>query len=242
MDFTVLSLNIRYSNPADGPNRWDLRKQRAGQFLRERMPELMAFQEVLPQQRADLERMLPEYRSYGVSRDGKGQDEQCCWFVKGDWWFEEARTFWLSESPHQVSTGWDAMLPRVCSLVRLRSSHGSFWAANVHLDHHGAVARRHGLELVLQHLPEGHPAVIVGDLNQSDLVAAIPGFRDWIDCQLEVGQKSLGTFHDFRGGIQGPRIDAILASPHWRLQDFRLLQDPQLSDHYPLWARLAAAR
>lgn len=238
MNFSVLSLNVRYANPSDGPNAWEFRAPKVGRFLRDQKVELLAFQEVLPQQRIDLERMLPEYRSYGVSRDGRGQDEQCCWFVSGDWWFEEARTYWLSETPQQASKGWDAMLPRVCSLVRLRSAQGSFWAANVHLDHHGAQARRQGLELVLRSLPQDQPAILVGDLNQSDLVATIPGFQDWADTQVLANQQSLGTFHDFQGGTQGPRIDAILASPHWKLMDFQLFQDPELSDHYPLRASL----
>lgn len=240
MQCSLITLNIRYANPNDGPNRWEQRQARVGQFLRDRQPDWIALQEVLPSQRRDLEQMLPDYRSYGISRCGQGRDEQCCWFIRDPWWFAEATTRWLSPTPDRVSVGWDAMLPRVASLVRLESPDGSVWAANLHLDHHGEGARRQGLELAASWLPADQPAVLVGDFNQPDLSQQVPALAHWTDLQKKLGQPERGTFHDFQGGWQGPRIDAILHSPHWRATEFQLVEDPQLSDHYPLWARLEA--
>lgn len=238
MNVSLITLNIRYDNPQDGMHAWSHRKSQVGQFLRQRQPDWIALQEVLPGQRRDLEAQLPDYRSYGISRDGQGQDEQCCWFVRDPWWFQEARTVWLSDTPDQVSRGWDAMLPRVASLAHLVGPEGSVWAANLHLDHHGPLARRRGLELAASLLPAEQPALLVGDFNQSDLLEQVPALAGWTDCQIQAGLQQLGTFHDFQGGQAGPRIDAILASPHWRQTGFQLILDHQLSDHYPLWAQL----
>lgn len=228
MQVKILSLNIRYENPRDGANIWARRKGMVQEFLRAQGADWLAFQEVLPGQRRDLEAMLTEYRSYGISRDGQGKDEQCCWFVRDPWWFEEAHTLWLSPTPDRPSVGWDAMLPRVVSLVKLASGEQRCWAANLHLDHHGPQARNQGLGQVAELMGTDLPAVLVGDFNQE------PQLAGWTDCQQQSAQAGLGTFHDFQGGTAGPRIDGILLSTHWRLQGFQLVEDARLSDHYPL--------
>ena len=233
MHARLITLNLRYDNPRDGVNIWARRRPLVEEFLRSQQADWIALQEVLPNQRRDLESMLPDYRSYGISRDGQGKDEQCCWFVRDPWWFEEARTLWLSETPEQPSRGWDAMLPRVVSLVRMAGPEGRCWAANLHLDHHGPMAREQGLLQVARILKGDEPAVLVGDFNQ------LPRLEGWTDCQVQSQQAHWGTFHDFQGGTEGPRIDAILLSPQWRLRQFELVQDSRLSDHYPLVAEVA---
>lgn len=233
MQARLMTLNLRYDNPRDGSHIWGRRKAPLEEFLRAQQADWLAFQEVLPGQRSDLQAMLPDYRSYGISRDGQGKDEQCCWFVRDPWWFEEARTFWLSETPDRPSLGWDAMLPRVVSLVRLANGRERCWAANIHLDHHGPEARRQGLLQVAALVGTREPAVLVGDFNQE------PELEGWLNCQQQSPQAGLGTFHDFRGGTEGPRIDGILLTPHWSLVSFQLLEDARLSDHYPLLAEVA---
>ncbi|MBS2034725.1 endonuclease/exonuclease/phosphatase family protein [bacterium] len=228
MQVKLITLNVRYDNPRDGANIWARRRSLIQDFLRSQEADWLAFQEVLPAQRKDLETMLPGYRSYGISRDGQGKDEQCCWFVREPWWFEEARTIWLSQTPDQPSQGWDAMLPRVVSLVKLASGQQRCWAANLHLDHHGPEARRQGLRQVVELLDLQLPGVVLGDFNQE------PGIAGWVDCQQQSSQANLGTFHDFQGGTSGPRIDGVLLSPHWTLQKFQMVEDARLSDHYPL--------
>jgi endonuclease/exonuclease/phosphatase family metal-dependent hydrolase len=240
MKLKVITFNIRYANQHDGDHRWELRRPRVLEWLREQNADLVALQEVLPVQRDELDAALPHYRSYGVSRDAERQSEQCAWLVRDPWWMEEADTFWLSPTPRQASVGWDAALPRVCSVLRLSGPEGNVWAANVHLDHEGVVARQRGLEMVIGAYPGDVPGVIVGDLNQQDLAQSVAALAQWKDAQLQAGQGDWGTFHGFEGGTLGDRIDAILYSPHWRLQRFHLGQDPALSDHYPLVAELEA--
>lgn len=233
MQVRLITLNIRYDNVRDGTNVWTRRKAPLQEFLQAQQADWLAFQEVLPGQRRDLEAMLPDYRSYGISRDGQGKDEQCCWFVRDPWWFEEARTVWLSDTAEKPSIGWDAMLPRVVSLVRMANGGERCWAANVHLDHHGPEARRLGLLQVARLIGSEEPGVLVGDFNQE------PRLEGWTDCQQQSPQAGLGTFHDFQGGTGGPRIDGILLTPHWRLERFQLVEDARLSDHYPLLAEVA---
>ena len=233
MQARLITLNIRYDNVRDGTNVWTRRKAPLQEFLQAQQADWLAFQEVLPGQRRDLEAMLPDYRSYGISRDGQGKDEQCCWFVRDPWWFEEARTVWLPDTAEKPSIGWDAMLPRVVSLVRMANGGERCWAANVHLDHHGPEARRLGLLQVARLIGSEEPGVLVGDFNQE------PRLEGWTDCQQQSPQAGLGTFHDFQGGTGGPRIDGILLTPHWRLERFQLVEDARLSDHYPLLAEVA---
>lgn len=240
MKLKVITFNIRYANQGDGDNRWELRRPRVLEWLKTQDADLVALQEVLPIQRDELDAGLAHYRSYGVSRDRERRSEQCAWLVRDPWWIEEADTFWLSPTPKEVSIGWDAALPRVCSVVRLAGPAGKLWAANVHLDHEGATARQRGLEMIAAQYPGDLPGLIVGDFNQRDLARSVPALKGWKDAQLEAGQEEWGTFHGFEGGTLGDRIDAVLYSPQWRLGHFELGLDPALSDHYPLIAQLEA--
>lgn len=236
----LVTLNLRYANPEDGEWRWEFRRAGVLDWLNGLRPDLIAFQEVLPEQRRDLDQGLPDYRSYGIGRDGGGRGEQCAWYVREPWFLEDADTFWLSPTPRQPGAAWGARLSRICSAVRLRAGERRLWAGNVHLDHESAEARRRGLELAANARPPELPGLIVGDFNEADLLSQVPALSGWTDAQVEAGQAERGTFHDFRGGLSGPRIDAILYSPEWVLESFQLVENPALSDHYPLLARLLA--
>ena len=223
---SLLDLNIRFDNPQDGPHRWEHRRDRLFDLIQRRQPDWIALQEVLPRQRRDLEQALPTYRSYGIPRDGQGKDESCLWMVRDPWWFLSATTWWLSQTPEKVSRGWDACLPRVASVVRLCNGNLNCQAVNVHLDHLGSQARAQGMALLQSRLGEG-PALLCGDFNQD-----IPQLPNW---STYPRRDARGTFHGFQGGSDGPQIDGILLSPHWKINEFEMLEDSSLSDHYPLW-------
>jgi endonuclease/exonuclease/phosphatase family metal-dependent hydrolase len=228
---SLLDLNVRFDNPQDGPHRWEHRRAHVFDLIAQRGPDWIALQEVLPGQRRDFEQALPAYRTYGVPRDGKGKDECCLWMVRDPWRIVSATTWWLSETPQQVSRGWDACLPRVASVVRLSDGTQMCQAVNVHLDHLGVQARAQGLSLIASRLGS-EAAVVCGDFNQD-----LPQWPQW----STYPQDSLGTFHGFQGGLEGPQIDGILLSAHWKMLEFERLSDASLSDHYPLWIKFQPA-
>ena len=106
----IATFNIRYDNPDDGPNRWDVRKYSVAALIRAQAWDIVGMQEVLHRQLADLLERLPAYRYVGVGReDGKTQgeyapilyDTTCVRML-------ESSTFWLSQHPDSAGfIGWD---------------------------------------------------------------------------------------------------------------------------------------
>ena len=71
-EITVISYNIRYDNPDDGVNRWDLRKEKVVNYLIESGSDMIGMQEVLYHQLHYLNEELKEFSYTGVGReDGK---------------------------------------------------------------------------------------------------------------------------------------------------------------------------
>ncbi len=167
----VVTYNIRYANPGDGPDFWPNRVDAVVSFLSEQ--DLAGLQEVTHPQLQDLRSRLTDFDSYGVGRDdGKQGGEHAPIFYRRDRLEEVKRgTFWLSESPEVVGVaGWDAALPRTCTWMILRDkrSGSTILAANTHFDHRGEEARRNSAKLIvsrLRQLAGDLPVILLGDFN-----------------------------------------------------------------------------
>ena len=63
----------------------------------------------------------------------------------------KSNTFWLSETPDQISMGWDAALERVCIYDRFfQNKNGKeLWIFNTHFDHIGDLAIVNAVKLIL---------------------------------------------------------------------------------------------
>ena len=73
---TVVTYNIRYDNQADGPDRWDLRKEALAGVVKDVRPALIGLQEGLAHQLTYLDAQWPGHARFGVGReDGDRQGE-----------------------------------------------------------------------------------------------------------------------------------------------------------------------
>ena len=98
-ELDVMSYNIRYASPNDGPNLWENRKGAMVETLSNINPDLLGLQEVLHTQLLELTNGLKEYSYIGVGReDGKTMGEYSPILYRKDT-FEvlDSGTFWLSE-------------------------------------------------------------------------------------------------------------------------------------------------
>ncbi|TKX74617.1 endonuclease/exonuclease/phosphatase family protein [Halorubrum sp. GN11_10-6_MGM] len=177
----VLSYNVRYANRGDHHDAWHDRRDGVGRLVGFHRPDVAAFQEPLPEQRDDLRERLPAYEFVGRGREAGGEGEGCPIAVRGDRWTVAASdTFWLSESPDEPSTGWDASYPRIATWARVRAREKELelLVVNTHFDHVSATARREAARLLRERVPEiagadgdgdGRtetlPVALVGDLN-----------------------------------------------------------------------------
>ena len=167
--------------------------------------------------------------------------------------------FWLSETPTIAgSKSWDAALTRICSWVRLRekSTGRELVFANTHFDHKGVVARQEASRVLSKQLSDvakGVPAILVGDLNITEdnpayAVLVRPktaGAIAWTDAYRTVHPTRApdeASFHGFKGGAAGSRIDFIFHTPHFAATASEIVRNSREgrfpSDHYAVTAIL----
>ena len=115
--------------------------------------DLIGVQEALNEQMNDLSILLPNHRSVGVGRnDGATKGEYCGIFYN----FNRLKvlqrnTIWLSETPAEPSSGWDASLNRIVTWAKFQDIYTGqiFFHFNTHFDHRGKIARQKSAELIL---------------------------------------------------------------------------------------------
>lgn len=255
---TVMCFNIRFDNPADGPDAWSERRGQVFDFLHERDPDLCGLQEVLIRQRDELVTALPTHDVVGVGRDDAA--------VLGEFvpiFFRRTRFdlldhghFWLSPTPDVPgSRGWDAAITRMATWVRLRDRAAGgreLFVLNTHFDHRGPESRLEAARLLRQWVEAraGAPVILLGDFNtasDSAPYATLVGGRDTAagatllhDPFVVLGSPvaQLGTFHAFDGQPRGGRIDWILHTVHFEATsatiDQRSVDGRYPSDHFPV--------
>ncbi|MWV65847.1 endonuclease/exonuclease/phosphatase [Halorubrum sp. JWXQ-INN 858] len=172
----AMSYNVRYDNRNDHHDAWYVRRDGVADLVRFHRPDVVGFQEPLAEQREDLGDRLPGYEFVGRGRRGDGEGEGCPVAVRTDRWdVVDDGTFWLSETPAEPSTAWDASYPRIATWARLTlrrdgtddasiggiddgpadddpadgaSTDTSLIVMNTHLDHVGVRARRESARLL----------------------------------------------------------------------------------------------
>jgi endonuclease/exonuclease/phosphatase family metal-dependent hydrolase len=220
-ELDVLSYNIRYASPNDGPNLWKNRKGDMIETLSNINPDLLGLQEVLHIQLLELTNGMKEYSYIGVGReDGKTKGEYSPILYRKDA-FEvlDSGTFWLSDTPSQISVGWDAALERICSYARFlhRQSGNEFWMFNTHFDHIGVLARANAARLILEKInalnTSSLPVVVTGDFNlepYEEPIKIMQSSLEDVQKELTSTEPNYGTFNGFDTQTSGERrIDYI---------------------------------
>ena len=100
-----MTFNIRFDNPADGEDRWELRKEELCNSIRKHDPDFLGIQEALPNQVEYMDTRLEKYSYFGFGRDGEGsRSESVPIFYKSDSYeLLASEVFWLSETPETPS-------------------------------------------------------------------------------------------------------------------------------------------
>lgn len=256
----LMTYNIRLDVASDGANAWVNRKDFLTSQISFYEPDIFGVQEAVPGQMADLRRMLPDYESFGIGREGGEKGEfSALFYLRSRFKRLDGSTFWLSETPDVVSKGWDASYLRVCTYALFydKQSKKRFWVFNTHLDNNGAQAREKGVELILNRIGElnrkGYPVVFMGDLNSEPESKLILDLRAKMsDTRLASETKPFGpegTFNGFKFDQPVERlIDYIFVSidkklavrKYGVLSDSKALRYP--SDHFPVFVTVEIGR
>lgn len=254
----VCTFNLRIDVAQDGEHRWPHRRDRVAEWVLNTRPDVVGFQEVYPNQRADLEQRLGAvYGSAGRHAlvDGSGCSDPV-FYRRDRFTLEESRTRWLSDQPDVPGSASYPDLaaddpisePRVFTWARLRESDGSGRVLNVinsHFDHKSRGGRAQAADQIVREVARlDGPAIFFGDLNSEE---NSPGVRllstEMLNCYRVAHPtgEAEATFHDWNvPGAPDAHIDYIFAPRTSRVKSCQVVLTPgaRLSDHFPLVAEI----
>ena len=250
-EIKVMSYNIRLSSgtiKADSIYHWKHRKQASLNLMHEENPTVFGLQEACPDQMDYMVENLPEYGYIGVGRDdGKRKGEfMSIFYKKEEVEFIDGGTFWLSQTPDEVSKGWDAQCFRTCTwaILKKKDTGKKFVYMNTHLDHMGKVAREESIKLIVERaekLTGGKlPVFITADFNSPTSNAIFKPMQEaMLDARVEAPvTDDRGTLNCWGTTPPGVVIDHVFYRGA-EAQKFEVLRDkdygaPYVSDHYPV--------
>lgn len=253
-ELSVMSYNIKLDYPKEGENSWINRKPFFINQIKFHSPDVFGVQEAMPNQMKDMDSLLPQYSFVGVGRDdGKDEGEYSAIFYnKEKLKVLKSSTFWLSETPDEVSMGWDAVCNRVCTyaLFENKTTGIKFWMFNTHFDHVGVEARNNSATLIIQKIKdinnESLPVILSGDFNMEDTHESIQFIEQHLQDSKAIAKLVFGptgTFNNFE--FDKPvtrRIDFIFVSEGITVEKYAVLSDSwdckYPSDHLPVLAKI----
>lgn len=262
--FRVVTYNIRFGSANDGPDRWEIRREKVVESIRDLDAPIVGLQEAEAFQVRELLEALPRYAASGVFRDdgrlaGEGTP---ILFDRTRYALVSSETFWLSDTPEApASNTWGAACVRICTRVRLieLDSGRSLTIFNTHYDHVSQEARLNSTHLLLDKVHAAgrsgvrgaEPVIVMGDFNADETNPAYLAFFESSKgpplrnaFRVIHPETRAGTFNAFKPDSDGGdrKIDHILVSPGLRVLDAgidrRKINGRYPSDHFPVWAVL----
>jgi endonuclease/exonuclease/phosphatase family metal-dependent hydrolase len=252
----VMTYNIRLDVEVDGINKWSNRAPVFTAQIKFYEPDVLGMQETVPGQVNYLDSALTNYKHIGIGREGINKGESSPIFYNiNRLKLEQQNTFWLSETPAQISKGWDASYLRVCTyaLFTDKKTKQQFWFFNTHLDNNGKIAREKSVELILKKIDSLNtkklPVIFTGDFNatpESEVVVNLKKIMN--DSRLVSVEKPFGpkgSFNNFEFDkpvtmlidyIFVSRYSAVTVNKYAVLSDSYDLKYP--SDHLQVFAQI----
>ena len=252
---SVITYNIKYDNKSDSENSWDVRKVAMLELINTLSPDILCIQEGLNHQVEYLNSKMINHNYVGVGRDDAKESGEYCaiFFNEKRYKLLKSSTFWLSESPDDVSVGWDAALERICTYALLETIDGKYkiWVFNTHFDHVGNIAREQSASLLLKKIQmlntTKEPVLLMGDLNASNdsKVVDILG-KKLTDTMKDAKMKHkgpIGTFNNFLNNQKIiKRIDYVFSEGFQTIShehiDKKLESGNHISDHLPVFVKV----
>ena len=221
-EICMMSCNLRCMTPLDfGTKTWFYRAELIVDDIAAQAPGIIGFQEATKWQYQYLVDTLSGYDSVITYRDKSPLSEGCPIFYNTSLYtLVDKGSFWLSETPEQMSKDWDSACYRICSYVILtdRSSGQDFVVFNTHLDHVSDEARINGIGVVLDKIAQfgSLPSVIMGDFNALEGSQTYQSVTEhFVDAQYEA-EVAAGTAYTYQnwGNLENAkRLDYFMVSP-----------------------------
>lgn len=254
-ELKVMSYNIKYDNVNDTINNWNDRKEALVDLLAHYEASFIGMQEVLHRQLTYIDSALTNFKYIGVGRDDGVRKGEYSPILYDSTKYRplDQKTFWLSETPDEISVGWDAAMERICTYGRFeeKTTGKKLYVFNTHFDHIGKEAREKSAGLIFQKIEavnkENYPVVLMGDLNLTPNELPIKFLQKNLSDAQKISQNPFygptGTFNGFDPEMKlDRRIDYIfvqdfLVKNYIHIDD-RMENNKHISDHLPVLAIL----
>lgn len=255
----VMTSNIRFSSPHDGPNSWDQRKSLLTTVIHDFHPHILGTQEGREPQLRELHQMLKGLTLVDSHREWIEERMYPCLFMN----LEEIELiqsgdFWLSETPNVAgSLSFESAFPRLCVWAKIvvKNTQRTIMVVNTHLDHVKSETRQNQMRVMLEQVQQINtqnlPMLFMGDFNESPFGPTRKVMNTFLSELYDPWQKlkyeEETTYHKFRGQLSeeegGARIDWIMASPEFKVHSIEIEKKhrDQLypSDHFPIKAEFS---
>lgn len=267
----IMTFNIRYGTAADGENAWEHRKILLIDCLKKYQPDILGVQEAHDYQVDVIKTAFPNYQAFGVGRyqnvevpdrPQESMKGESCTILYDTTKFKliEQGTFWHSDTPNlAASISWGNIYPRITTWGILAKHHKNakpFLVMNTHFSgRESYVSNTASLNMRKRREIAGSmPAIFMGDFNlapASDAHQLFCGKAGPADIRgnfidgweaLHKSEQDAGTGHSYTGSKSQARIDWILSTPEFVVDDIDIIYDHvnglYPSDHYPVLAEL----
>lgn len=248
----VMSTNLRCDAITDvGKKTWQYRADLIAKNIEQVKPTIIGMQEATPKQYEYFKDVLAEYDSEIVYRDKTPIREGCPIFYRKDLYtLVDKGSFWLSETPDQMSKDWGAACYRICSYVILNdnATEKQFVVFNTHLDHVSDLARINGINVVLEKIKAfgGYPAIIMGDFNAEETSETYKAATEnFDDVKYLVDNQFIGhcTYQNWGRELSYPTIDYFMISKSgFAVDSYEVITTTYdgvyPSDHFPIVTKL----
>ena len=257
--YDINSFNIRYENYFEISlnNSWAARKATVMNTIFKYLPDVIGFQELRLNQKLFVEKNLPLYQYIGRPRSPDYTDESNgILFNKQKFLLMDSGTFWLTETPNQVSKYESVYHYRICTWIKVFSYKFKdiIYFFNTHLeDGHLFITFLQEVNLLkrIKEITKNEGNVFVfGDFNGNDNSV-------WIQDVFKEGYKSFSdyfqdfrnTYHNFSGIYNNPKwkVDHLFyqnfgnSNKHFVPLFYDVLTKKENgkfpSDHFPLYAQ-----
>lgn len=244
----IMTFNVRCSNV--GVQTAESRYPLVSGTILNSGADSVGLQEATPEWMDYLKTALSNTYDYvGIGREGGHEGEYSAIFYnKNKYSVAESGNFWLSETPEKPSMGWDAACIRICTWAVLenKATKEKYVHINTHLDHIGVLARRNGVEIMLDKIKEykNLPAVFTADMNieegtENYLQFVNSGFMHDTKHSAENTMDYL-TFHNAKPSVYHDVIDYVMINDNFSADTYRVvtagLDGKYVSDHFPVYA------
>ncbi len=249
MNIKIVTYNLRSTWKGDGINGFIHRAGMIFDKINAELPDIIAFQEVIPKHIKFLKTAFPQYHFTGHGREEGYDGEGVFTAILKDTMMEIGNeTVWISPTPHIIASKFEkqSINSRACHITQVRNrANGHLYRIfNIHLDHEYQEARVLGMKCVLDFVDRKNSeldisTIILGDFNatpQTEEIEIINNHGKYTDITNHIPF----TFHNY--GKQQDKIDYIYVNKDMKnnLKSVYIWDDVDngiyLSDHYPICA------